>query len=219
MALILAAFVTPLHTLALDYLVSAHLLQNVVLAEWAPALAILGIPPALAAHAARGRTLRALTHPFVALPVWLGTYFVWHLPWLYEAALERPQTLLHLEHVCYFAAGALFWWPVLQDRPWPLSSGARAAYLFAAFVLAAPLGLLLALLPSPLYGFYEAAPERVWGLSPLSDQQLGGATMTGEQSLVLFAACSYFFVRFMEEQEREDEGLSEIPRSAPPRRP
>ena len=201
MALVAAAFVTPLETLALDYLLSAHLLQNVVIAEWAPALAVLGLPPALAAEAERYRLLRLLTHPAVALPLWLLTYFAWHLPWAYDAALERPETLLHVEHGCYLVSGALVWWPVVHDRPWPLSSGAKALYLFAAFVFASPLGLLLALLPSPVYDFYEHAPRRVWGLSPLTDQQIAGVTMAAEQAAVLFAAFAFCFTRFMREQE------------------
>ena len=47
-------------------------------------------------------------------------------------------------------------------------------YVFAAFVLSAPLGLVLALVPDPVYDFYVQAPERLWGLSALEDQQLGG---------------------------------------------
>src|SRR5919204_4414655 len=150
--LLLAAFATPLHTIAVRYLLSAHLLQNVVVAEWAPALAVVGISPALARELERQRPVRALTHPLVALPLWLGTYFVWHVPWIYDTALEHPSTLLNLEHAMYLVAGALLWFPVVQGR-WP--DGIKALYLFAAFVLASPLGLLLALLPDTVYSFYE----------------------------------------------------------------
>src|SRR5438105_15420574 len=73
LALILVAFVSPLESLALHYLLTAHLLQNVVLAEWAPALCVLAVPPALAAALARHRPVRVLTHPLVALPLWLAT--------------------------------------------------------------------------------------------------------------------------------------------------
>jgi cytochrome c oxidase assembly factor CtaG len=66
-------------------------------------------------------------------------------------------------------------------------------------VLAAPLGLLLALVPSAVYDFYERAP-RLWGLSPLEDQQLAGATMASEQAVVLFAVFAYWFRRFLEEE-------------------
>ena len=203
--LLVAALVTPLDTLARTYLVWAHLLQNVVLAEWAPLLLVLGIPPVLAERLARPRVVRMVTQPFVALPLWVGTYALWHVPALYDAALRHPSSLLALEHATYVVSGALFWWCVWQDVPHRLSSMARAGYVVAAFVLSAPLGLVLALVPRPLYDFYAAAPERVWGLSRLEDQQLGGMTMAGEQSIVFFAVFAYWFACFLAEQERLEE--------------
>jgi len=204
-ALLVAALVTPLDTLAREYLVWGHLLQNVVLAEWAPLLLVLGIPPALALRLTRPRVVRFLTRPYVALPLWVGTYALWHVPALYDAALRHPSSLLALEHATYVVTGALFWWCVWQDAPHRLSSMARAGYVVAAFVLSAPLGLVLALVPRPLYDFYAAAPERVWGLSRLEDQQLGGMTMAGEQSIVFFAVFAYWFACFLAEQERLEE--------------
>ena len=201
--LILAAFVTPLHALSMHYLLSAHLLQNVVLAEWAPALCVLGLPPALAAAAGKRRTVRFLTHPYVSLPLWIGTYFAWHVPAAYDAALRHPSSLIHVEHACYFVTGFLFWWPALQNEPHRLTLGNRAIYLFAAFVLASPLGLLLALIPRAVYHFYIHAP-RLWGLSPLTDQQIGGAAMALEQATVLFVASAYFFLRFLSGEGRAD---------------
>ena len=204
-ALLVLALVTPLDTLAREYLVWGHLLQNVVLAEWAPLLLVLGVPPALAARLARPRVVRFLTRPWVALPLWVGTYALWHVPALYDAALRHSSSLLALEHATYVVSGALFWWCVWQDVPHRLSSMARAGYVLAAFVLSAPLGLVLALVPRPLYDFYAAAPERVWGLSRLEDQQLGGMTMAGEQSIVFFAVFAYWFARFLAEQEQVEE--------------
>ncbi len=204
LGLVLAVFITPLHPIALHYLLSVHLLQNVVLAEWAPALCVLGLPPGFAAAAGRFRAVRFLTHPFVALPLWIATYFIWHVPALDDAALRHPTSLLHAEHACYFVTGLLFWWPALQDAPHRVPSGARAMYLFAAFVVASPLGLLLALIPRPVYDFYVHAHHRLWGLSPLTDQQIGGAAMALEQSLVLFVAGAWFFLRFLSGEGRSD---------------
>jgi cytochrome c oxidase assembly factor CtaG len=195
--LILAVFLSPVETISLHYLLTAHLLQNVVLAEWAPALFMLGLPPRFVAGLGSYPVFRFLTNPLVALPVWLITYFSWHLPWAYDAALEHPDSLLHVEHACYFVAGCLLWWPVVHRSPWALGDGAKAGYLFAAFVFASPLGLLLALLPDSVYSFYERGPG-LWGLSPLSDQQIAGATMAAEQAVVFFFACAYFFFRFVE---------------------
>ncbi|MFN2628767.1 MAG: cytochrome c oxidase assembly protein [Gaiellaceae bacterium] len=193
-ALIVAAFATRLQPLALHDFLWAHLLQNVVLAEWAPALLIVSLSPALAARVGGF----ALFRPLAALPIWLATYFVWHLPWLYDAALRRPHSLLHLEHLMYLGAGGLLWWPVIHGRH---PSGLKAAYLFAGFVLASPLGLLLALLPRPIYSVYEAAAP-TWSLSALRDQQIGGVTMAAEQAVVFFAVFAHFLLRFLGEEQR-----------------
>jgi cytochrome c oxidase assembly factor CtaG len=190
--LLLAVFATPVQTIAVHYLLSAHLLQNVVTAEWAAGLTVVGLAPTLARRLERFTVFRALTNPLVALPLWLATYFAWHVPWIYDRALEHQHSLLHVEHATYFAAGMLMWWPVVHGAS---SDGAKALYLFAAFVLASPLGLLLALLPDPAYSFYEHAP-RLW-LAHLTDQQVAGLTMAVEQAVVFFAAFAFYFIRFM----------------------
>jgi putative membrane protein len=200
MALLAIAFWTPIHHLGLHYLLTAHLLQNVILAEWAPLFAVLGMSSPMAARLARVPGWGALTHPFVALPVWLGSYYIWHIPVVYQAALHHQSWLIHVEHACYFATGFLFWWPLFQDVPRRLASGFRALYAFAAFMLASPLGLLFALLPKPVYSFYVAARPRVFGLSPLADQEIAGMTMAAEQALVLFLVFAYWFRRFFWEE-------------------
>ncbi len=213
MALVLAVTITPLETLAVNYLLVVHLLQNVVLAEWAPLLAVLGLPPALAGRLPRPRAVRVATHPAVALPVWLANYMLWHLPWAYDTALENPHTLLHLEHALYFVTGVAMWWSIVHDAPHRLGTGTRAGLVFAAFVLGSPIGLVIALVPEAIYDFYVNAPERLWGLDPLEDQQLGGILMSVEQAIVFFAVFAYFFLRFLAEEERREElheeGLAE----------
>jgi putative membrane protein len=191
MGLVLAVTITPIETIALDHLLSVHLFQNVVLAEWAPALAVLGIPAALAATLPR-------VPPVPALLLWVVNYLVWHLPWIYDAALRHPHTLLHLEHAAYFATGVLLWWPVVHGG---LTAGAKAVYLFAAFLLASPIGLLLALIPEPIYEVYAEAPGELWGLDPLLDQQLAGIGMSLAETVVFFAAFAYFVTQFFREQD------------------
>jgi cytochrome c oxidase assembly factor CtaG len=201
MLLLLAAFETPLETIGLHYLLTGHLLQNVILAEWAPALAVAALSPALAAAIGRTRAVAAVTHPLVALPLWLLTYFAWHVPPVYDYALRHPTSILHLEHASYFVTGLALWWPVLQDAPRRFSSGIKAGYLFGSFVLASPIGLLLALVGRPVYDFYASAPERLWGLSRLDDQQVAGLTMASEQAVVFFAVFAFYFFRFFDEEE------------------
>ena len=191
MLLVLAVTVTPVETIALHYLLTIHLLQNVVLAEWAPLLLVLGIPAAVAARLPG-------VPPVPALLLWVVNYMAWHLPWIYDTALRHPHTLLHLEHAAYFVTGVLLWWPVVHAD---VSAGFKATYLFGAFALASPIGLLMALIPEPVYEFYVDAPRRVWGLDPLRDQQLAGVAMSLAEAVVFFAAFAYFFVRFFREQD------------------
>jgi putative membrane protein len=201
--LLLGTAITPLDALTY-HLLTAHLLQNVVLAEWAPALLVLGLPPALAARIGAIPPVRVLTWAPLTLALWLATYYVWHLPPLYDAALEHAA-LLHLEHSFYLVAGVLLWSPVLQDAPHRLSNAARAVYVFAAFVLASPIGLLLALLPEPSYDWYGVGGG-LWGLSPHTDQQIAGVTMSVEQAIVFFGVFAIFFFRFLAEEEKAAPG-------------
>ncbi|MBD0338821.1 MAG: cytochrome c oxidase assembly protein [Thermoleophilia bacterium] len=196
-ALLLATAVTPLDSLTY-HLLTAHLLQNVVLAEWAPALLVAAVPLSLADELDRLPAWRRLTRPVVALPLWIAVYSLWHLPPAYDTALRHPNTLLHLEHASYLAAGVLVWWPVFQGR---LSYGVRAGYLFLAFALASPIGLLLAVLPEPAYDFYADGFEP-WGLTALADQTIAGITMATEQALGFFALFVWAFFRFLRDEER-----------------
>src|SRR6201982_2815267 len=187
------AFSTELEPLANHTFLWAHLLQNVLLAEWAPVLLVLAGPPRLVERASGFPLFR----PLVALPLWLAAYYTWHLPWIYDAALRHPHSLLHLEHLTYLAAGICVWWPVVHGT---YSAGAKAAYLFGAFVLASPLGLLLALIPRAIYPFYAHAP-RTWGPGSLADQQIAGVTMAAEEAVVFFGAFTGFLLRFLADEQ------------------
>jgi cytochrome c oxidase assembly factor CtaG len=202
LVLIFAVFATELQPLALHTFLWAHLLQNVALAEWAPGLLVLAIPRALGRRYADVPLFR----PQVALPLWLVTYFVWHLPWIYDYALERPHSLLHLEHLTYLVAGIALWWPVVHGR---YASGVKAVYLFAAFVLASPIGLLLALIQKPVYAFYANAP-RTWGPNPLFDQQIAGMTMAFEQAAVFFVVFAMYFSRFLRDERTDPRTFEDL---------
>jgi len=206
-ALVAVPLNSPLETIAIHYLLLVHLLQNVMIADWAPPLLVLGLTPAMRAAVAQrgGRPLAALTRPRFALPFWLAVWYGVHLPAFYDYALRHPW-LLNVEHALLLGAGLLFWWPVFSELPQHLSSAVRLVYLGAAFVGSAFLSLALIFSGSAFYGFYEAAP-RLWGLSPEKDQNLGGILMNGEQLIVFFAVLSYFLLRLLSEEEEAQRAL------------
>jgi cytochrome c oxidase assembly factor CtaG len=202
LALIAIALLSPLEHIALTSLLSVHLLQNVILADWAPPLLVLGLTAAMIAACERRRPVRLVTSPAFALAYWLAAWYVLHIPAVYGYALTH-RWALGIEHLVFLTAGIVFWWPVLA--PGRMQPGPKLVYLFGAFIAAAPVALALAL-THPQYSFYVHAP-RLWGISPLEDQQLGAIAMAVEQAAILFAACSVVFFRLMAEDEADDAGV------------
>ena len=202
-ALIVGAIASPIETIATHYLLLFHLLQNVMMADWAPPLLILGLTPTMRRAVARGggRPLAMLTRPKVALPLWLLTWFGVHLPVFYEFALRHPLAL-NLEHALLLLAGLVFWWPILADEPHALSTPQKLAYLGVAFALSSFLGLAFIFSTTPFYDFYVDAP-RLWGLSPAKDQNLGGVLMNAEQTIVFLSALVYFVLRLLDEEQEQ----------------
>jgi putative membrane protein len=196
--LIAAALNSPLETLAAHYLLVMHLLQNVVIADWAPVLLLLGLTPRMRAEVARrgGRVLETLTRPKVALPIWLVGWYVIHFAGFYDTALRNPW-LLNVEHAILIAMGLIFWWPLVSGR---LSPPVALAYLGAAFVGSAFLGLALTFSSTAFYDYYETVP-RIWGLSVIHDQNYGGVLMSAEQALVFLIAIGWFLLALLREED------------------
>jgi cytochrome c oxidase assembly factor CtaG len=203
LALVVAALCSPLETIARHYLLLFHLLGNVMIADWAPPLLILGLTPSMRTATARrgGRPLAAVSTPWVSLPVWLAVWYLVHLPTFYDYAL-RHTWALNVEHALLISAGLLFWWTVFGGV---LSTPGALAYLGVAFVSSAFLGLAFIFSSTAFYDFYEHAP-RLWGLSAAKDQNLGGILMNAEQTVVFLSALAYFLVRLLNEEELQHAG-------------
>jgi putative membrane protein len=208
MLALLAALASPIDGLGEDYLFSAHMAQHVLLGDVAPLLLLLSLSRVIMRPATRRlmaveRALGPLAHPLTGLFLWLFLMYLWHVPALYDAALEHP--VVHaLEHVAFFTAGVAVWWPLVQPVPmrrrmtglWPV------AYVGAAKFGLALLGLYLTWSTSVLYDYYEHVP-RIWGLSAIEDQNAGGAIMMVEQSLTFVIVLVALFVQMLTRSEAE----------------
>ena len=207
-ALVLAT-VSPLDGLGEDYLFSAHMAQHVLLGDIAPLLTLLALSrvimrPATRRLARLEQALGPLAAPTTGLVLWFGLVYLWHIPALYVAALESAPVHA-LEHLSFFAAGVAVWWPLIQPVPMRrrLSGLATFAYIAVAKVGLGVLGLYLVWSQSVAYFYYERVP-RIWGLSPLEDQNVGGALMMVEQSIVLVLVFTVLFVRMLNQSERDE---------------
>jgi cytochrome c oxidase assembly factor CtaG len=194
--LIAASLNSPLETIASRYLLLMHLLQNALVADVAPLLVVLGLTPRMRAELGR-RGLDRLK-PWWILPIWLAAWYCTHIAVFYDWAL-RIGWGLNIEHGILIAAGLLFWWPIVTGR---LSPPEGLGYLAVAFVGSSFLGLAYIFSSRPFYSFYEHAP-RLWGLSHVSDQNLGGILMNGEQTLVFLLAIGWFVLRLLDEEHAQ----------------
>jgi cytochrome c oxidase assembly factor CtaG len=217
MTALTAAIVSPIEGLGSDYLFSMHMLQHILLGDIAPVLLLLALSRVIMRPATRRlmaveRALGRLAHPLTGLFLWFGLIYVWHIPALYDAAIES-DAVHALEHASFFTAGVALWWPLIQPVPmrrrmtgmWPF------AYIAAAKAGLAGLGLYLTWSSNIAYDHYETVP-RIWGLTAVEDQNVGGAMMMLEQSVVLLVAFVVLFVRMLaqsEVDERRRERLEE----------
>lgn len=200
-AIVVLALVSPLDAAGEEYLESAHMLQHVLVADLGVALALLAVrgplamfflPRDLLAPLARARPLRAalsfLLRPRVAVPLWVGVLVAWHLPPLYEAALEQP-VLHRLQHLSFVLVGALVWTLLIDPaRHGRLGLPGRIGLAALLFWIGQALAYVFVFGFEPFYDVYAAQPERLFGLTPLTDQKLAGVVMLVEQLLTLGTA-------------------------------
>jgi cytochrome c oxidase assembly factor CtaG len=177
-----------------SWLLTAHMIQHMVLMMIAPPLILLGDPlvplvrglPVFAAREFAGPFLnwrvaqklgRSVTHPVFALILMGVVMLGWHVPFLYELAVRSPGWH-QFEHACFLVTSLIFWWPVVQ--PWPSASHwprwAMVPYLVIADIQNTILSAALVFADRVLYPSYADAP-RVFGLSAQQDQAAAGAIM------------------------------------------
>jgi cytochrome c oxidase assembly factor CtaG len=188
------ALVGPLDRIADDKLLSAHMGQHVLIGDLGPALMVAALrgpllvfllPAPLLAPLARSARVRAvlgaLLRPRVAFSLWAANLAIWHVPYLYDAALAH-EGLHDFEHVCWAICGILVWTllvdPGSHRRP---SIGGRVALAAALFAAGQILTDVLVFTFTQLYPAYHGA----YGLSAVTDQQLSGIVMMVEQLLTL----------------------------------
>ena len=216
MTLWVAGLLSPIHTLGED-LLCFHMAQHLLIADLAAPVLLAGVrnpvlmfmlPRDILVPLARARRARAafrwLRQPLVAIPVYVVVLYGWHFSFAFEAAVEHP--LIHaLQHASFFMAGTLVWWPLIQPVPMRhrLTGMWTFAYIVAAKFGLAALGLYLTWTHTVVYTYYEHVP-RIWGLSAIDDQNVGGAIMMVEQSIVLVVAFAILFVRMLLQSEEDE---------------
>jgi len=200
----------PLHELSDVYLFSGHMVQHLAITLLFPPLFLRGVPgwmwdAVLSKSAALRSVGRFLTHPIIAAVIGNAALFFWHIPSMYDWALEDHNVHI-VEHLSFMITAVVMWWPALtRSKQLPaLSAGKRILYLFALTVPMKVLGMLITLADEILYTYYTTQP-RVFGLDPLTDQRTGGLIMWVPAGLVLWVS---MFAIFYKAYQKATEGTA-----------
>ncbi len=212
---LLVALVSPVDRLS-DLLFSAHMTQHEILLIVAPPLIVLGRPIVALGWAfgarRRASVLRGLTaplsralwnrvsSPLVILLLHALVLWLWHIPALFEAALES-EAVHALQHASFFATAFVFWWAIVRGRYGRGGYGLASAFVFATAMHTSVLGALLTVASRLWYPLYAARGE-AWGVDVLQDQELAGLIMWVPAGVLLALLALALFAAWLGEAGR-----------------
>jgi cytochrome c oxidase assembly factor CtaG len=205
LALMAATLVSPLAHMA-EELFLAHMLEHLLLADLGALLLVLGLTgPVLQPLLHALSWLRIFAHPVVALGAWTANFYVWHLPALYQSAVENPAVHA-LQHILFVSFGIAMWMALLGPLPKPawFGNGAKIGYIVAVRLIQSVLANALLWSSGVLYPRY-AAGQAEWGISAANDQSAAGAIMMIEGSLVTIGLFCWLFLKAARESEERQE--------------
>ena len=206
-AVLYVASTYPIHEISEGYLASAHMFQHLLYTMVAPILLIWGIPAWLWRAPLRNATVlrvaRVVTHPVVAFAIFNAVQLLTHLPVTVDAALTNHWFHL-VVHAALLVSAVIMWWPVLSplDELPRLSYPLQMAYLFVQSLLPSVLAAFITFSTGAFYDYYATTP-RLWGLTPVEDQQFAGFVMKILGSLILWSFIGYAFCKWYQSEQRE----------------
>lgn len=139
-----------------------------------------------------------ISSPFAAWLLHAVAIWGWHMPRFYDASV-RSEVVHTAQHLSFLLTALLFWWSILGPRAQRRGGGAGIISLFTTGLHTTLLGALIATADHPLFAAYTAAGTQPWGLTPLSDQQLGGVIMWVPAGIVYLGAALFVFFRWIRE--------------------
>ncbi|MBW8780552.1 MAG: cytochrome c oxidase assembly protein [Verrucomicrobia bacterium] len=199
---------SPLDQAGERFLLSAHMVQHALLIYPAAVLFLMGLPAWLVrpvtARPSLKHLLGFLSRPLICGLIYILTYSLWHVPALYDWALQ--DRWVHIaEHIMFFGAALFYWLPLLSpstEFP-PIRPPSQMLYLVAVVIGMTPVFAYIAFSDDILYPTYEYAPRLFKDFSPENDQLLGAVIMKGVGMGVTFIAFLCAFYRWYQTTERK----------------
>ncbi|MBM3664942.1 MAG: cytochrome c oxidase assembly protein [Actinobacteria bacterium] len=203
-AVLVLSVCAPVAVVAQGGLLSAHMLQHVLIGALAPLLILLAIPRAQRGTRERRPVLAVLLHPVVAFAVWLGCTIAWLVPEIHHEVLVRPWVWV-LQQVAVFGAGIVMWAPVTDrfvDPPAWCRTGAKCVYMLGIWFAGVGIANVYWFSGTPFYESHEAGAA-AFGFSALQDQANAGTVMILAHCAITFGAIAVLFFRHASERGLE----------------
>ena len=204
--ILLIALISPIHEISDGFLFSAHMVQHLLLTLIAPPLLVMSTPNWLIAPLMQIKLikncLRIITKPIIALSILTLMFSIWHIPNLYHTSVTNHY--IHIsEHLMFISTAIIMWIPIFSR----IIEIPRLSYLLQLpYIFILSIGQILVFAPitfstEPIYQWYINAP-RIWNITPLTDQQLGGIIMkVGSRTIFLTLMIIAFFNWYNEENQ------------------
>jgi putative membrane protein len=204
MGILTLMFMSPLHTLGEFFLLSAHMLTMMLVIFVVAPLVLLGLPGWLLApvvlHPAVKPPFHFLTRPAVNLMHFNLAFLIVHIPAALKLLMFSTDVLHYLTYFAILSSALLMWWPVMnplpQDLPGPGFKG-QLIYLVVLLFAHNPFSSVFSYASGLIYPWYADAP-RVFGLSPVQDQNMAGVLMGVVYMTALLIAAAVVFARWFE---------------------
>ncbi len=202
MTLLTLIFVSPLHTLGEFFLLSAHMLTMMLVIFVVAPLFLLSLPGWLVApvalHPVVKPILRFLTRPVVNVVHFNLAFLLIHIPIMLKTLMFSTDVLHYFTYFAIFGSAVLMFWTVINPLPRSLPSPSykvQLGYLGVLLVTHNPFSSVFSFATGLIYPWYADAP-RVFGVSPLQDQQFAGVVMGVVYITVMLIAVAAVFVRW-----------------------
>ncbi len=203
-AVLVLSVCAPVAVVAQGGLLSAHMLQHVLIGALAPLLILLAIPRAQRGTREGRPVLAVVLHPVVAFAIWFACTIAWLVPDIHHEVLVRPWVWV-LQQVAVFGAGVIMWAPVTDrfvDPPAWFRTGAKCVYMIGIWFAGVGIANVYWFSGTPFYESHEAGAA-AFGFSALQDQANAGTVMILAHCAITFGAIAVLFFRHASERGLE----------------
>lgn len=151
-----------------------------------------------------------MRRPVVSWVAFTGLFSVWHLPALYDLAVEND--VIHAaEHICFMVTAVFFWSQIIPCLPWKprINHIAQAGYFVLAAIWGNAVGWAFMTATSMFYPYYAALPRTPGMFAAIDDLHFAGGVMDVADTFAFISMILLALGLWLVEEERKQNAMSD----------